>query len=319
MTDLNPTGLRRRSKVPFALTLTFILVVGSVGGWGIAKYIISYDHTADSVKVELPKQNSVTQNTKEPEQVAPPADVARQKTAAIPVNSYARGNGTALENWNLGQQNSGFLDSVSRNGLTVSVTDTITLSVSDRLEFSGWAGETVVGIRFPFVLASACGRVFAQTEVSGTRSDVATAVHPNLSRSGWRMTVAGASIPVCDRLAIRFWGVMPGNTGLLLPISGEVNVGLSNQSATVAGQFLFTKTPVAPQSLSPLPAKSFLVSAPVLNMRSCAATSCRIVGKIQKGRWKGVLVDEVGEWLLVAMSDRAGWIAKNYLQLPESN
>ena len=59
-------------------------------------------------------------------------------------------------------------------------------------------------------------------------------------------------------------------------------------------------------------AGSYVVDTPVLNVRSCAGTNCKIIGKLLEGNTVGVIQDK-GEWVEIKTENGSGYVIKNAL------
>lgn len=320
MADAEQPGARRRSKTPLLATVALILVVGSLAGWGVAKFMTA--PVESGANIDLPKSVDLVKKTATVEA----GDAASKESAApvaappsVLVDSYAPDGFLDLNDWKQGKQLSGYFDSVSLNGVILANNASPTLTDSnDILTLNGWAGEVNVGIRYPFVLASVCGVIVGHSAVTGERMDVAKTVHPNLTVSGWRMRIAAASLPTCEDSTIRVWGVAPGPTRLILPLNGRFSIKydpvLSNASETALMRFA---APLTLEMMPPVVSLTLKVTANTLNIRRCGAAKCAITGKIRKGVWPVVKMDESVDWLLIATPDRAGWVARKFVLVEE--
>lgn len=59
-------------------------------------------------------------------------------------------------------------------------------------------------------------------------------------------------------------------------------------------------------------AGSYVVDTPVLNIRSCAGTNCKIIGKLLEGKTVEVIQDN-GEWVEIKTENGSGYVIKNAL------
>jgi hypothetical protein len=314
------TGARRRSKVPLLATVALILVVGSLAGWGVAKFMTA--PAGPGANIDLPKSAALVEKPTTGKDVARAPNASPSPVAASPgvtVDSYAPDAVLDLKDWKQGKQLSGYFDSVALNGVILAKTATPTLNAaSDILMLSGWAGEINVGIRYPFVVASVCGDIVAHAAVREERPDVAKAVHPNLTVSGWRMRVAAASIPTCEDSSIRVWGVAPGQTRLILPLNGRFSLNVSPRISSVSEAApLEHPAPLTREMMPQVVSLALKVTANTLNIRRCGDAECAITGKFRKGVWPVVKMDQSADWLLVATPERAGWVARKYVQVEE--
>ena len=184
--------------------------------------------------------------------------------------------------------------------------------VNGLLTVSGWAGDRSIGVRYPYVLISACGKVVAHVAVNLARPDVAKIIHVNLGQSGWRAQIALRHLPDCGNLQLRAWGVAPGDSGLILPLNGQFALSVvpaAESKALVAS----AAPPLRPADMKPLSPVGLKVTANVLNIRRCAGVDCAIVGRLAKGEWTVLTLDDSKGWLLFAMPERAGWVSKRYV------
>lgn len=59
-------------------------------------------------------------------------------------------------------------------------------------------------------------------------------------------------------------------------------------------------------------AESYIVDTPVLNVRSCAGTNCKIIGKLVKGD-SVVSIKDDGEWVEIKTENGSGYVIKKAL------
>jgi len=311
-----------------------IVVVGAAAGWLMAKYFTGRIAEQDSVEVQIPSADPAQTAARPPpadERIAvqpakpatPPADAPPVKPAtATPGNkvaSYPLNLSYALSQWSFGKNPSGFLDSAKLGERSLKTGGAVVSLPRDAvLQLSGWAGDGSVGVRYPYVLISACGKVVAHVAVNLARPDVAKAVHANLGRSGWRAKIALRHLPVCKNLTMRAWGVAPGDSRLILPLNGQLALSIAvpppaagHPAVSAAAQ------PLRPADMKPLPPVRLNVTANALNIRRCAGVKCSIVGKLAKGEWTVLTLDDSNGWLLVATPDRAGWVSKRYVAVTQ--
>lgn len=317
--DAAGVGPRRRSKTPLAATLCVILLVGSAVGWGVAKFLILQDE--QGTNIEIPKTGKLLKKPEKTPEAEPPKSV-QPIPAPIPVDSYASDKAYSITQWIQGDQFSGYIDEARINGAPLPKDGLRPFAPGDVIELAGWTGEVHVGIRLPYVIASACDTIIGHAPVSGNRPDVAKAVHPNLSVSGWRMRIAPQLLPNCEDRTLRVWGVVPGLTRLILPLNGHVPTSTSapgpeptlEQNKTGAPEFAYSQ-PLMAQDMKPLRSFTLMVKAKTLNIRACGDAKCLVTGKFRKGEWTVVKMDESKDWLLVATPDRAGWVARKFVQI----
>jgi hypothetical protein len=315
--DSPRVGRRRRTKAPLAVTLGLILVVGSVVGWGAAKFLIYQDDSGTNVALpKTGKLKSRTNKTSVPAQ----QDPALTLPHAVAVDSYTVDTMYDLAHWTQGNQYSGYIDVANVNGVALPKDGSYKFALQDVIEMKGWAGEIKVGIKLPYVIASVCGKIVGHAPVSTLRPDVAKAVHRNLDVSGWRLRIASDSLPNCANRALRVWGVAPGQTRLVLPLNGHVPISAPVQAASPVSNEakainFENPDPLTVKKMTPLRSLTLMVKARQLNIRTCGDAKCPITGKFRKGEWTVVKMDESAGWLLVATPERAGWVARQFVQI----
>lgn len=59
-------------------------------------------------------------------------------------------------------------------------------------------------------------------------------------------------------------------------------------------------------------AESYIVDTPVLNVRSCAGTNCKIIGKLTEGDAVNSIQDH-GEWVEIEIDNTSGYVIKRAL------
>jgi len=350
---LNGSRRRRRTRLPLLASIAAIIVVGATAGWIAAKYFTGRLAETEAINVSLPQAEKAvtpgaglprtprtvgsqktppatrgsraTAEAKPPRtSVAPaeqsrPGPVAAKENAPVEairvVDSMPPAAGYALADWVRGDTPSGFLDTATVNGRSIKEDGGRQIRESDVIDLSGWAGDAGVGVRYPYVLVSSCGWVVASAPVTLARPDVAKSVHPNLRRSGWRVRVAARHLPDCKNAALRVWGVAPGDRKLVLPLNGRVPVPDVILKSRRAVRFEAARAPLRPSDMKPLLPVRISVRTGTLNIRRCAGVECAVQGKLKKGEWTVLALDEAKDWLLVALPDRAGWVAKRYVDL----
>ncbi|MBT5107127.1 MAG: SH3 domain-containing protein [Rhodospirillaceae bacterium] len=321
--DAADVGPRRRSKTPLAATLCVILLVGSAVGWGVARFLIFQDEQGTNIDIpktgKLLKKPEMAPEAKPTKSVQPiPAPIS----APIPVDSYASDKAYDITQWVRGDQFSGYIDEARINGAPLPKDGSRPFAPGEVIELAGWTGEVNVGIRLPYVIASACDTVVGHAPVSGNRSDVAKAVHRNLSISGWRMRIASDSLPDCENRTLRVWGIVPGTSRLILPLNSHVPIPAPGQGAdptldrkNIDAAKFDNPQPLMAQDMKPLLSLTLMVTAKALNIRACGDAKCAITGKFRKGEWTVVKLDETENWLLVATRERSGWVSRKYVQI----
>lgn len=174
------------------------------------------------------------------------------------------------------------------------------------LVVSGWAGDTQLGARVPFVGVGACGTIVATVPVDGERPDVARTVHPHLDRAGWTARIFAGHLPECADRAIEAHAILPGGRVL-----ARLAVGPGALPPLAAAGFEADGPAdlVRPADLpGPELLRARLVAAQVL--RRCAGADCPETARLPRGEHRVVLVDRRDTWLLVSLpgADRMGWL-----------
>lgn len=59
-------------------------------------------------------------------------------------------------------------------------------------------------------------------------------------------------------------------------------------------------------------AEEYVVDTPVLNIRSCAGTDCKIIGKLTEGEYVNSIQD-TGEWVEISTENGQGYVIKRAL------
>ena len=99
-----------------------------------------------------------------------------------------------------------------------------------------------------------------------------------------------------------------------VPISAPVRAAAPESNAGKAVKFE-NPDPLTVKKMTPLRSLTLMVKARQLNIRTCGDLKCPITGKFRKGEWTVVKIDESPGWLLVATPERAGWIARQFVQI----
>jgi hypothetical protein len=323
-------------KWPRVLAVLVIVVVGAVVGWLAAMYFAGPAVPLQRVEVPIPPIERKLRAAKPPppmriaiQPARPPA--VRPRTAELPANSIAaKPVRTAppkivdsyplklsylLSKWSARKAPSGFLDGARLDDRVLKTGGAAISVARDKvITLSGWAGDQSVGVRYPYVLISACGRVVAHVVVNLARPEVANSVHGNLGRSGWRAQIALRHLPDCGDLKLRVWGVAPGDSKLILPLDGQLSLVVA---PAVESNALVTSAapPLRPTDMKPLTPVWLRVMTNVLNIRRCAGVDCAIVGRLAQGEWTVLTLDDMNGWLLFATPEYAGWVSKRYVGL----
>ncbi len=316
-TDAPLGGARRRrhrSRLPLIAAVAAIVAVGGTTGWLAAKYFTGRISQLQSVEVQLPPADVDQGGVKQrPDQsiVTKLPPTAPLKTVA----SYPPDLSYVLSQWSAGMNLAGHIDRAKLGDRVLAANGAIGSVDRDKvIALSGWAGDESVGVRYPYVLISACGKVVAHAAVNLARPDVAKAVHANLGQSGWRAQIALRHLPDCKNLKLSAWGVPPGDSRWIFPLNGQLALSIA-PAGKVTEKSLVTSAapPLRPADMKPLAPVQLTVKANILNLRRCAGADCAIVGKLAKGEWTVMTLGDSNGWLLIATPDRAGWVSKRYV------
>ncbi len=250
-----------------------------------------------------------------PSQNAPPTQPAPPPSAPVAVASVPAAETYPVSAWTLAKAPSGFVDSIELEGAPLDLKEAKLLVPADVLTVTGWAGDRALGIRFPAVVLSLCGRVVASTDVGLPRPDVAKAVHPNLGKAGWSARLLVGHLPRCADEKLSGWAVAPFGP-VLFPLSGEAKLDLPPAAPLPPGLNVQTHKLVRPDDrpAEPQPVKIEVKGA--VNVRECGSTKCKVVGKLDEGSHLGGLLDQVDGWALVVVPEQAtGWLAERVVTM----
>jgi hypothetical protein len=316
-----PQAVPRRTRWKVSATIAAIILVGVSVGWLLAKYLTAHLAEPEQAASTLPQPG--TASVTEPESSssrlpqAPSAPVAPPPAPLeVQVNSYSGDLAYPLSEWLPGKTPSGFVDVVSVNGTNRPPNVPLDMvGKGDRIGLSGWAGDISVGLRYPYVLISACGLVVAHAVVDRPRPDVAKSIHANLDRSGWALTIAASHLPKCENRTLEAWGVAPGASRIVLPLNNRIAVPGGAVAADESIRLAAVASPIRPADMVAIAPAKLTVHPAKLNMRRCASADCPVTGTLAKGAWEVLTLDKAAGWLLVAMPDRAGWVSDQYVEL----
>ena len=145
-------------------------------------------------------------------------------------------------------------------------------------------------------------------------------------RSGWKAQLYIGHLPTCATPALRAWGLAP--TGKILwPLNGD---GTRKQFSKEFGKDLIKKQqdksgdlikittrdkPLHPSRVITPKLLAVIIKSNRVNLRRCANTSCKIVGKINGGKHLGYIVEEQGQWALLQLNAGAGWMARRLFSI----
>jgi len=259
----------------------------------------SDDEAADSTR-EAPSEES------------PIGREAAQPKPLITVDSHGADAAYPLAAWARVGVNSGFLDGARVDGVALAEFETA-LAPDAVIDVFGWAGVRDIGVRLPYVVLSACERVFASVPVEGARPDVADAVHPNLGESGWRARVLAAHVPRCDDVRIRAWGVTPLGPGLL-PLSGAARISVPVPDSAAAAERASAPPLLTPERVPEVPLREITITADLVNIRRCASIDCEILSQMEGGTYTVYILQNGAEWSLLSFENGTGWLANRLFE-----
>ena len=235
---------------------------------------------------------------------APPAQAAFA-APAVAVGSFLPKDQSDLAAWGRADAPSGHLDAafLARTGAKLDAQ--AALKADDLIDVHGWAGDRLLGLRFETALISLCGKVVARARVGEARPDVARAMHPNLTRSGWRTRLAVVHLPRCANAQLQAWGVVPG-APVLVPLAGTVPLELPPPSGSPPpGAPPFQPKDVAAPKLGPI-----AVLVELAELRHCGSTDCAVAAQAGGGTHQGYVAAQAGDGAWVVLGARAGGLPR---------
>lgn len=248
----------------------------------------------------------------EPAPVIPPPEFATSDPAPaasdppLIVDSFPQNSQPSTSGWVRVGEFGGYLDTVQRQKTGVAIEASASVAADDVLVAKGWAGDSSLGIRFPDVLLSMCNRFVARAQVSGSRPDVAKAVHPNLEASGWSAEIYVGDLPTCETPDLEAWAVVPGPRAALAPLLGKRRISVVPGAG--AREHVSAQVPVDQGNYWPYKAVKITVTPSRANMRRCGSTSCPVVAQVDRGTYPAAILDQTEGWSLMVVGDRAGWL-----------
>ncbi len=300
----------------FQILAAIIVAVFITGGGFLAIWPESAPVIRDSLKTTFNflfqrdnPSTGVSIPFKKRQQKPPPTSSAALKPKSIVVDSYLKTSQHPLKQWALMSGKAGYIDTVKHPGQPSTQAPTHKPSI---IELSGWAGHTARGMRFAHIVFSMCNNVIGSTEVDVDRPDVAKNVHINLMRSGWRARLYVGHLPTCAPANLRAWGL--ASTGnILWPLNENAAVGklVGTQREKLAPAFkiITSDKPLHPSRVIMPKLQAVTIKSRRVNLRRCASTSCKIVGKIKGGKHLGYIVEKQDQWALIQLNASAGWMA----------
>ncbi len=251
----------------------------------------------------------------------PAKPVAKKPPPAtpVPVSSVPADKTYPLADWSAATVPSGFVDGVELDGAPLDPAKAKLLVAEDVLTVSGWAGDRALGIRFPNVVLSLCGRVVATTGVDQPRPDVAKAVHPNLGHSGWTARLLVGHLPRCANATLQGWGVAPFGQ-VLFPLQGGMPLALAPAEPLDPQIPIETHPLLHPGDLPKAPQEVRVTVKGAVHVRSCGSVKCPVVGELkQGGQHVAALLDQAEGWALVVVPKAAtGWLAERVVKIAKS-
>lgn len=218
-----------------------------------------------------------------------------------------------VSEWNAVSFYSGFIDKVLVDGEDRTSQQIIDVARDDVITLTGWAGHSEFGMRTPTVLFSVCETVVGVATVQDPRQDVADNVHVNLTRSGWRATIAVEHLPTCEKPILVAWAqaplgynIFPLHGGRVLNMTGGEPPAFKLKSRYRPARHSERSQPVM---------KTITVNANALRIRRCPTTDCDVVGQFSAGQYSGFVIEQAGDWSLVQIDSQVGWVSQNYLSI----
>lgn len=237
---------------------------------------------------------------------APPKAAAPVRT--VTVDSHATGR-YPLSEWAPGGPPSGYLDITRIAGSPPEALNSRPLKNDDVLELVGWAGDHDFGLRLNPLIVAVCGEVVASAPVDGARPDVAKAVHRNLGHSGWQVRLLVADLPRCAKPELSLWGAVPG-TRVLRPLVGVINLVLPPAGPPSADIKVDRRPLDRPPVVLPVLGQ-VEITVGLANLRKCGDTSCKVVTRLRRGAYGGLVIDHAGDWSLITTDKGEGWLANS--------
>lgn len=286
-------------------------------------------HKPEAVKADAGKSEAVRAEPKKPE-AAPSADLSQvadrfKAPAARPVVSapipdappapppgptaFAPADQYPLTSWTLDYGEAGYAARLALNGAPLAGRSP---GLGETLEVSGWAGDSLIGIRFSHVLAAVCGKVVGAAPVQEPTPDIARTIHSNLSMAGWSLRLPVELLPRCDRPVLTVLAVRDGK--FAYPLRGEHPLVLPAE--TVKAPASATVRPLRPGDLPFLDRQPLTLSAKPVTVRRCAASDCAPLGALAPGEYSVAVMDRQKGWVLLVTPSLSGWVPDSVLRPP---
>lgn len=232
----------------------------------------------------------------------------------VQVDSLSAEDHYDILKWNAVAYQSGNVDVVRTANGIVPKDGGLAVSRGDYVILSGWAGHRAYGIRFQNVLFSMCGKVVGRTAVEAARPDVASAVHRNLTISGWSAKLAADHLPRCKNQELQTWGVAPIGYSIF-PLTGTTVLSFAETAAGATGSYRTRASLLTPERNGKAVLKKIIVRAAALRLRKCGDTGCDVVGRMQAGQHNGFVLETAGGWTLFQVGEAVGWASNKYLSV----
>jgi|GEM_PF-1095637 len=244
----------------------------------------------------------------------PRADPPSEREERVIVDTVVPGDAYALESWSAERTAVGWFDSLTRKNAASPPGSTLPLEPNDIVVAQGWVGDGTLGMRFPYVLLTTCGVVVATVTVDRERPDVAKAVHPHLTRSGWQATLLAGDLPRCGSMTLQAYGVAPARR-LIFPLSGEFQLALLDGEAPHSSQVEHRGVLIGPEDIPLAPRSTVLSVKPSrLELRQCGDSKCSVVGSLPIGEHAVSVLDRSPGWVLIFSERGAGWVSSHLAQ-----
>ena len=287
-----------------ALSVVIVLVTG---GLILAIWPEMASITYKSIKAmsnfQVAKEKSPPRATS-PLPARPPK--TKKSSKPIIVDSYDALAHHPLSQWALKTVTAGHIDIIKQPANDEAQKSAALPSI---IALSGWAGHSSLGMRFGHIIFSMCDKVVGSTPIDTNRPDVAKNVHVNLLRSGWSSRLNVSHLPTCANATLRAWGLAPKGK-ILWPLNGKVVVNKKHREDKIPVNIQANKTPLHPSRANIPRLQKIKIKPKRANLRRCASTSCKIVGKIKGGTHNGYIVEMYDQWALIQLNTGAGWMAR---------
>ena len=246
-----------------------------------------------------------------PQQIDGAKSSAAVRRRTVEAHTFDSAIAYPLDSWSVEGTAAGWFDGVTQQGKDLAAGGTLSISQGDVIEARGWAGDPILGMRFPSVLLVVCGRVIASVPVSEPRADVGRNVHPNLMNAGWRAVLAISDFPRCGSMVLRAYGVAPARR-IVFPLTGEFTLEAPGATEGVDLDVVRIGSVLRPEDIPAAPETAQIsIKAARANLRRCGDAKCEVAGGLSAGQHEIAILDETKDWLLVYSSKGTGWLARS--------